>query len=209
MRASIRQNTLPNLHDDVEAAMALVDIDDSGTYRRVLVTSYPDRPSSRVEEVMPGREVRLTLRVELLTCMHEVKQSTPTAIEARWSRQSKRNDYRTRTSTYTRIPSASLNCAVAPPAPPSALLDEDIPAHVTATADYIELVAEAGDAEDALDLSRQLIHEGRTKVAIDVRRTVTRSTLDRNTLRKIALAAAAQARREYREARLLRVADPA
>lgn len=59
----------------------------------------------------------------------------------------------------------------------------------------IALVAEAGDAEDALDLSRQLIRKGNTKRAIDVRRTVTRGVLDRDALRKLAVTVAEDAAR--------------
>lgn len=57
----------------------------------------------------------------------------------------------------------------------------------------INLVAEAGDTEDALDLSRQLIRKGNTKRAIDVRRTVVRGVLDRDALRTLAVTVAEDA----------------
>ncbi|MFF1834198.1 MULTISPECIES: hypothetical protein [unclassified Streptomyces] len=62
----------------------------------------------------------------------------------------------------------------------------------------ITLVAEAGDAEDALDLSRQLIRKGNTKRAIDVRRTVVRGVLDRAALRKLAVTVAEDAAKHQR-----------
>ncbi|MEV6738670.1 hypothetical protein AB0N14_17745 [Streptomyces sp. NPDC051104] len=57
----------------------------------------------------------------------------------------------------------------------------------------ITLVAEAGDADDALDLSRQLIRAGNTKRAIDVRRAVTKGVLDRDVLRRLAVTIAEDA----------------
>lgn len=50
----------------------------------------------------------------------------------------------------------------------------------------IELIAEIGEAEDALDLSKRLIGDEQTAWAIDVRRAVTRGVLDRNVLRAVA-----------------------
>ncbi|MEU1180608.1 hypothetical protein ABZ464_23700 [Streptomyces sp. NPDC005820] len=50
----------------------------------------------------------------------------------------------------------------------------------------IELIAEIGEAEDALDLSKRLIGDEQTAWAIDVRRAVTRDVLDRNVLRAVA-----------------------
>ncbi|WP_439082104.1 hypothetical protein [Streptomyces sp. WL006] len=209
MRATIRQTSLNTLHDDVDAAMALVDIDGSGTYRREFVVMRPGLPPTRTEETIPGHEVRAGLRAELLTAMHEVEQTTPGVIEARWSRSSKRNGYRTHTCTYTRIPAPSLDRPASPTPPPSILFDEEIPAHVTETADYVDLVAEGGGAGDALDLSRQLIRAGDVKTAIDVRRTVAGGTLDRAALRKVARTVAADARRKYQEARRLLALGPA
>ncbi|MEW2568360.1 hypothetical protein [Streptomyces sp. NPDC047070] len=57
----------------------------------------------------------------------------------------------------------------------------------------VTLIAEAGDAEDALDLSRQLIRTGNTKRAIDVRRAVAKGVLDRDVLRKLAVTIAQDA----------------
>ncbi|MDQ0961994.1 hypothetical protein QFZ66_005872 [Streptomyces sp. B4I13] len=50
----------------------------------------------------------------------------------------------------------------------------------------IELIIEAGDAEDALDLARRLSRQGDTAWAVDVRRSVTRGALDRHILRAFA-----------------------
>ncbi|MFJ5037974.1 hypothetical protein [Streptomyces parvulus] len=59
--------------------------------------------------------------------------------------------------------------------------------------DEITLIAEAGDASDALDLSRQLIRSGNTKRAIDVRRAVAKGVLDRDALRQLAVTIARDA----------------
>lgn len=50
----------------------------------------------------------------------------------------------------------------------------------------ITLVTEAGDTEDALDLSRELVRAGHVKHAIDVRRSVTKGVLDRDFLLNLA-----------------------
>ncbi|MFI1703015.1 hypothetical protein [Streptomyces griseoruber] len=50
----------------------------------------------------------------------------------------------------------------------------------------IEMIAEIGEAEDALDLSKRLVGDEQTAWAIDVRRAVTRGALDRNVLRAVA-----------------------
>lgn len=57
---------------------------------------------------------------------------------------------------------------------------------VASITEEIELIAEVGEVEDALDLSRRLIRQGDTAWAIDVRRAVTRDVLDRNALRAVA-----------------------
>ncbi|MFF0395170.1 hypothetical protein ACFYSJ_05190 [Streptomyces sp. NPDC005248] len=69
---------------------------------------------------------------------------------------------------------------------------------INALIEDIKLVAEAGDTEDALDLSRQLIRKGNTKRAIDVRRTVVRGVLDRDALRKLAVTVAEDAAKHQR-----------
>ncbi|MFF0092725.1 hypothetical protein ACFYSF_22570 [Streptomyces canus] len=50
----------------------------------------------------------------------------------------------------------------------------------------INLIAEAGDASDALDLVRTLTREENTASAIEIRRTVNGENLDRDALRKVA-----------------------
>ncbi|MEU0627745.1 hypothetical protein [Streptomyces sp. NPDC005989] len=50
----------------------------------------------------------------------------------------------------------------------------------------IELIAEIGDGEDALDLSRRLARQGNTARAVDVRRTVVNGALNRDALRAVA-----------------------
>lgn len=50
----------------------------------------------------------------------------------------------------------------------------------------IELIAEIGEADDALDLSRRLAGQDRTAWAIGIRRAVTRGVLDRDVLRTVA-----------------------
>lgn len=50
----------------------------------------------------------------------------------------------------------------------------------------IELIAEIGDGEDALDLSRRLVRQGDTARAVDVRRAVVNGALNRDALRAVA-----------------------
>lgn len=64
---------------------------------------------------------------------------------------------------------------------------KDPSVNATELIEEIELIAEAGDTEDALNLSRLLIRTDNVKRAIDVRRTVTNGALDRDGLRKLAL----------------------
>lgn len=59
--------------------------------------------------------------------------------------------------------------------------------NATELIEEIELIIEAGDTEDALDLSRRLIRKDHVKRAIDVRRTVSNGALDRDGLRKLAI----------------------
>ncbi|MFC8889535.1 hypothetical protein ACFT54_09985 [Streptomyces cinereoruber] len=207
MRATIRQNSLANLHADVDAAMSRLRIDDSGTYRSVLVIRQPGEPTLTREEVLSGAEVRATLRVQLQVAMHEVEQDAPDVIEARWARESARNQYRTQTCTYTRT-AASVNTPEPVADPRATLAPEPVPAHVTEPADYIALVADDGDSSDALDLCGRLTRDGHTKQAIDVRRAITRGVLDRAVLRKVAEGFACQLREEYREARTLLAVGP-
>ncbi|WNI20381.1 hypothetical protein [Actinacidiphila sp. ITFR-21] len=65
--------------------------------------------------------------------------------------------------------------------------------NIKALIEEITLVAEAGDAEDALDLSRQLIRQGDVKRGIDVRRSVSKGALDRDFLRRLAVTVAEEA----------------
>ncbi|MFB8347948.1 hypothetical protein [Streptomyces niveus] len=59
--------------------------------------------------------------------------------------------------------------------------------NATELIEEIQLIAEAGDAEDALDLSRRLIRKDSVKRAIDVRRTVSNGVINRDGLRKLAV----------------------
>ncbi|MFF5968223.1 hypothetical protein ACFY64_31770 [Streptomyces collinus] len=66
---------------------------------------------------------------------------------------------------------------------------------VTTLCEEIELIAEAGDAADALDLARTLVRDGDTARAVEVRRTVTRGSLDRAALRQLGQQIAQEAAR--------------
>ncbi|MEU7323378.1 hypothetical protein ABZ682_22925 [Streptomyces griseoviridis] len=55
----------------------------------------------------------------------------------------------------------------------------------TAICEEVELVAEAGDASDALDLVRKLIRQDSAELAIKIRRTVAGQKLDRDALRAV------------------------
>ncbi|MFJ5037973.1 hypothetical protein [Streptomyces parvulus] len=208
MRITIRHNNIRNHNEDVETAMAAAEIDESGTYHWEMVINIPGSPTMRREEIVSGVKMRNLLRSQLHCGMHEFEQNEPGQIFTRWTRLNKRNNYRTQYSVFTRIPAPSMDV---PEHTPEINLsfDEPVPAHVTEPADEIELVAEAGDASDALDLSRQLIRAGHTKWAIDVRRAVTRDQLDRNMLRKLAKTVALQLADDYREARTLAAIDAA
>lgn len=58
--------------------------------------------------------------------------------------------------------------------------------NATQLIEEITLVAEAGDASDALDLVRQLTRAGHTEYAIEARRAVNSGQLDRNALLTLA-----------------------
>ncbi|MFE4796211.1 hypothetical protein ACFRFL_14105 [Streptomyces sp. NPDC056708] len=51
----------------------------------------------------------------------------------------------------------------------------------------IDLIVGAGDAEDALNLSRRLIRMNQVKWAVDVRRTVSGGLLSQDALRELAV----------------------
>ncbi|MER6979643.1 hypothetical protein [Streptomyces carpinensis] len=85
----------------------------------------------------------------------------------------------------------------------------------TAICEEIELIAEAGDAEDALDLSRRLARETDTTRAVAVRRTVSKGQVDRAALRQLGLGIAEEvarsqlwAAREFRALTREMAADP-
>jgi hypothetical protein len=103
MRAHIRRTSLVTLHADVDAAMPLLDIDDCATYRSELVINQPGEPAGHREETLTGAEARKTIRTQLLCAMHEVEQTSPDTITVRWTRKSKRNNYRTQSCTYTKV----------------------------------------------------------------------------------------------------------
>lgn len=66
-----------------------------------------------------------------------------------------------------------------------------------ALCEEILMIAGAGDASDALDLSRRLVREDRNPTrAIAVRRTVTRGELDRDALRRVGEGIAEDAARQ-------------
>ncbi|MFF4147172.1 hypothetical protein ACFY0A_38990 [Streptomyces sp. NPDC001698] len=66
----------------------------------------------------------------------------------------------------------------------------------TAICEETELIAEIGDAEDALDLSRRLARENDVTRAVAVRRTVSSGVLDRAALRQLGLDIAEEATRQ-------------
>ncbi|WP_432001607.1 hypothetical protein [Streptomyces sioyaensis] len=103
MRATIRRTNLDALHADVDAAMPLLDIDESATYRSELTIWQPGQPTSRSERTVVGAEARTTIRTLLLLSMHEVEQTAPEAVTVRWTRKSKRNSYRTQSCTFTKV----------------------------------------------------------------------------------------------------------
>lgn len=103
MRATIRQTNLATLHEDVDKAMTLLEIDDNATYHQEAAINYPGQTPLVTENVMAGIEVRKLIRVQLQVAMHEVEQNDPATITLRWARASKRNNYRTQSSTYTKV----------------------------------------------------------------------------------------------------------
>lgn len=103
MRATIRQTSLDALHGDVEAVMPQLEIEDHAMYYQLLVIADPGQPEAVKEDVMPGSAVRELIRVQLQLAMHEVEQNDPTEITLRWTRKSKRNNYRTQSCTYSKV----------------------------------------------------------------------------------------------------------
>ena len=103
MRATIRRSNLTALHADVDAAMPLLDIDESATYRSELTIWQPGQPTGRREETVTGAEASRTIRTMLLVAMHEVEQTAPEAVTVRWTRKCQRNNYRTQQCPYTRV----------------------------------------------------------------------------------------------------------
>lgn len=78
---------------------------------------------------------------------------------------------------------------------------------LTTLLEEIELIAGAGDADDALDLVRRLIRSERVAWAVEIRRSVTKGQLDAErlvaageTIRQKAIAHREQARRDLLKA---------
>ncbi|MEH0579083.1 MULTISPECIES: hypothetical protein [Streptomyces] len=104
MRADIRRTNLDALHADADAALAQLKIDESATYTWTLTIWEPGEPAVERTETVPGRELATLVRAQLLTSMHEIEQDETTGtITTRWTRQSKRNNYRTKQAVFTKL----------------------------------------------------------------------------------------------------------
>ncbi|WP_433916977.1 hypothetical protein [Streptomyces sp. NBC_01744] len=103
MRATIRRTNLDVLHGDVDAAMPQLEIEDHAMYYQLLVIAQPGEPDSIGEDVIPGSAVRELIRTQLQVAMHEVEQTDRDEITLRWTRKSKRNNYRTQSCTYSKV----------------------------------------------------------------------------------------------------------
>lgn len=104
MRANIRRTNLDALHADADAALAQLTIDEAATYTWTLTIWQPGEPTVERTETVPGRELATLVRAQLLTSMHEIEQDDTTGtITTRWTRQSKRNNYRTQQAVFTKL----------------------------------------------------------------------------------------------------------
>ncbi|CAM5479135.1 MULTISPECIES: hypothetical protein [Streptomyces] len=104
MRANIRRTTLDALHADADAALAQLQIDENATYTSTLTIWQPGQPTTERTELVPGRELAKLVRAQLLTSMHEIEQDGTTGtITTRWTRQSKRNNYRTQQAVFAKL----------------------------------------------------------------------------------------------------------
>lgn len=103
MRANIRRTNLDALHADADAAMSQLRIDESATYTWTVTIWEPGQPTAERTETVVGRELATLVRVHLLTSMHEVEQDdTSDTITTRWTRKSKRNNYRTQQAVFAK-----------------------------------------------------------------------------------------------------------
>ncbi|GGZ73182.1 hypothetical protein ACFOOM_00990 [Streptomyces echinoruber] len=129
MRANIRRTSLDALHSDAEAALAQLTIDESATYTWTVTIRQPGQPTTERTETVPGRELARLIRAQLLTSMHEIEQDDTTGtITTRWTRQSKRNNYRTQEAVFTKLTNEEATelaaRAAATPRVPAHVLDE-------------------------------------------------------------------------------------
>ncbi|MEV6738664.1 hypothetical protein AB0N14_17715 [Streptomyces sp. NPDC051104] len=78
----------------------------------------PGQPTVERTETVPGAAMPILLRAQLLTSMHEIEQDEATGrITTRWTRQSKRNNYRTLRADFRKLPAG----ATGPAAPVSGI----------------------------------------------------------------------------------------
>ncbi|MEU6932856.1 hypothetical protein AB0A05_27280 [Streptomyces sp. NPDC046374] len=96
MRATIRRTNPDAMHEDAVAAIAQLRIDPGAAYVGEMVTVEPGQPEGRIEVKETGEGLEAYLLAALQTGFHEVEQTDPEVIVLRWTRKSKRNNYRTR-----------------------------------------------------------------------------------------------------------------
>lgn len=104
MRANIRRTNPDALHADADATLAQLKIDEAATYTWTITIWEPGQPTVERAETVPGRELATLVRAQLLTSMHEIEQDeTTSTITTRWTRQSKRNNYRTQQAVFAKL----------------------------------------------------------------------------------------------------------
>ncbi|MEU0770669.1 hypothetical protein [Streptomyces albogriseolus] len=99
MLATVRRTSSDVMHADAVAAIKSLDLAPSGVWVGEMVSSEPGRPDSVSRTEEPADRLGTYLLAALQTGFHEVEQTEPGVITLRWTRKSKRNDYRTRALT--------------------------------------------------------------------------------------------------------------
>ncbi|MFI9026326.1 hypothetical protein [Streptomyces sp. NPDC053560] len=103
MRATIRLTNSDIRAEDATAAVKLLDIDETANYRMDWTFWTPGQATEHGTAYEAGDGLREITRILLMLPMHEVEQNEADTITLRWTRKTKRNNYRTHQCVISKV----------------------------------------------------------------------------------------------------------